>query len=117
MANVAIVTSTAFGGSSGACFQAGLISCFGGRPQPRIDNFQSCGNYDPTDLRALVRSAANNVPRPDIIVTIGLEMARAAGLELQEQDDPKFIFLTGDMLAGKPIALAGGVNINAPSED
>jgi hypothetical protein len=117
MANIAIVTSTAFGGSSGACFQAGLTSCLGDRPQPGIHNFQSRGNYEVTGLRALLRSAVDNIPRPDLIVAIGLETARAAGLELQKQDDPKFIFLSGDALVEKPIALAGGVNINAPSED
>jgi hypothetical protein len=36
MANVAIVTSTAFGGSNGACFQAGLISCLGDRPHSML---------------------------------------------------------------------------------
>lgn len=118
MANIAIVTSTAFGGSNVACFQAGLTSSLGGRPKPAIHGpFQSCGNYDVTDLRARVRSAVNSIPRPDLIVATGLEMARAAALELQEQDDPKFVFLSGDALGEKPIALAGGVNINAPGED
>ena len=117
MANIAIVTSTAFGGSNEACFQGGLTSSLGERPQPTIHGFQANGNYDVTDLRALVRSAVNNIPRPNLIVATSLEMARAAASELQEQDDPKFVFLSGDALGEKPIALAGGVNINAPGED
>jgi hypothetical protein len=118
MTNIAIVTSTAFGGSNKACFQAGLASSLGGQPEPTIKKpFQSLGNYIADDLRKLVRSAVNGDPRPNLIVAVGsLEMAQAAALELQEQD-PKFIFLSGDALGEKPVALAGGVNMNAPGED
>ena len=118
MATIAIVTATAFGESNEKCFQAGLASSLGGQPQPTIlDPFQSKGNYNVSDLRKLVRSAANNDPRPDLIVTTeGLVMAQAAALELQE-NDPKFIFLSGDALGWHPIALSGGVNMNTPGGD
>lgn len=118
MAIIAIVTATVFGGSNDACFKAGLASSLGGGPQPTIlKPFQSHGNYDVTHLRSLVRTAVNNNPRPDLIVTSeGLVMAQAAALELQERD-PRFIFLSGDTLGSKPVALAGGVNMNAPGQD
>jgi hypothetical protein len=119
MAKIAIVTSTEFGGSNHECFQAGLTFSLGGKPQPTIlEPFsQSLGNYERPYLRQLVRSAANNNPRPDLIVAVGgLEMAQAAASELQEQD-PKFIFLSNDILEGNPVALAGGVNLNAPGAD
>lgn len=118
MANIAIVSSTEFGASNQACFQAGLTSCLGGKPPPAIlGPFQSKGDYDVAVLRELVRTAAKNDPRPDLIVAAGgLEMAQAAASELQAQD-PKFIYLSSDALEGNPVALAGGVNLNAPGAD
>jgi hypothetical protein len=116
MTNIAIVTSTSFGGSNKDCFKAGLASALSSQHQPTIlDPFESDGSY--SDLRQLVRKAVNNNPRPDLIVAAGgLEMAQAAAWELQEQD-PKFIFMSNDALEGRAVALAGGANINAPGED
>jgi hypothetical protein len=116
MTNIAIVTSTSFGGSNKECFKAGLASALSSQHQPTIlDPFESDGSY--SDLRQLVRKAVNNNPRPDLIVAAGgLEMAQAAAWELQEQD-PKFIFMSNDALEGRAVALAGGANINAPGED
>jgi hypothetical protein len=118
MANIAIVTSTSFGGCNEACFRAGLASSLGEQPQPTLlEPFQSYGNYNTNDLRELIRSAVNHDPTPDLIVAAGgLEMAQAAALELQGQD-PKFVFLSGDALGENPVALAGGVNMNVPGED
>src|SRR5262249_3614376 len=119
MASIAIVTATEFGGNNQGCFQAGLTFSLDGKPQPTILEpfFQSLGSYESADLRKLVRSAVNNNPRPDLIVAVGgLETAQAAASELQEQD-PKFIFLSNDKLEGNPVALAGGVNLNAPGVD
>jgi hypothetical protein len=118
MANIAIVSSTEFGGSNQACFEAGLASCLGGKSKPTIlGSFQSKGNYDVTVLREWIRTAVKNNPRPDLIVAAGgLEMAQAAASELQEQD-PKFIYLSNDALEGNPAAFAGGVNLNAPGAD
>jgi hypothetical protein len=117
MSAIAIVTCAAFGGSNEACFRAGLNLTLDGKPQPTIlmPFFQSGGSYDVTHIRSLIRSAADNIPRPDLIVADGLVTARAAALELQKQD-PKFIFLSGDALGDAPAALAGGVNMNAPGE-
>ena len=98
MATIAIVTCAAFGGNSESCFKAGLASAIGERDGPTIlPYFQSKGVYDLTQLRSLVRSAANATPRPDLIVADGLVTAQAAALELQKQD-PNFIFLSGDVL-------------------
>jgi hypothetical protein len=114
MKNIAIVTSTTFGGRNKACFESGLASSSNGKTEAVIlPPFQSLGIYDQSRLRESVRKAANYDRRPDVIVAVdGHEMAKAAALELQEQD-PKFIFLSGDALGGKTVALAGGVNMNA----
>ncbi len=119
MANIAIVTSTSFGGSNKACFLAGLSSSVGNEPpNTNLKLFESNGNYDKVDLRELVRSAVDDDPRPDLIVAAeGLEIAEAAASELRQQDDPHFIFLSGDVLDASPVRLAGGVNFNAPIED
>ncbi len=122
MANIAIVAPTEFGGRNEECFRAGLASSSGGIPQPTFLQpnakdrfFQSRGVYGITELRTLVRSAADT--RPDLIVTVeGLVMAQAAALELRECD-PRFVFLSGDALGWRPIALAGGVNLSTPSQD
>ena len=120
MATIAIVTSTSFGSDNEACFKSGLSFLVGGKsstnnPPP----FQSPnGSYDLATLQNLIRSAVNNNPRPDLIVTAGgLPTAMAAAAELTHPNDPKFIFLTGDALGGNPTALAGGVNMNNPGED
>ena len=120
MATIAIVTSTTFGSDNAACFKSGLSSSLGGNPQPTIlPPFQSPnGSYDLATLQPLIRSAVNNNPGPDLIVTAGgLPTAMAAAAELTHPNDPKFIFLIGDALGGNPTALAGGVNMNNPSED
>jgi hypothetical protein len=63
MANIAIVSSTEFGGSNQACFEAGLASCLGGKSKPTIlGSFQSKGNYDVTVLREWIRTAVKNNP-------------------------------------------------------
>jgi hypothetical protein len=115
MANIAIVTSTAFGGSSRRCFQAGLAAAFTGQAQPAIVGpFESHGVYDLIELRRLIRSAAD--AKPDLIVAAGgLVTAQAAAWELQEQD-AKFIFVSSETLAVTPASLAGGVDMNSPGE-
>src|SRR5262245_3763101 len=119
MANIAVVSSTEFGGSNRDSFLAGLTSSLGGKPQPTIlKPFESRGNYNSIELCKLVRSAVNNNPKPDLIISVGgLEMAQAAASELQDEQDPKFIFLSNDALEGNPVGLAGGVNLNAPCVD
>jgi hypothetical protein len=118
MQNIAIVSSTVFGGGSRKCFEAGLASSLSGKPQPTpAELFESEGAYDLATLRKLIRFAADKDPRPDLIITVGgLVTAQAAAWELQEQD-PKFVFLSGDALVGTPVALAGGVNMNSPGGD
>jgi hypothetical protein len=118
MSNIAIVTSTTFGGRNRACFESGLASSSNGKTEANIlPPFQSFGTYDQSKLRESVRKAVNHDRRPDVIVAVdGPEMAQAAASELQDQD-PRFIFLSGDTLRGRTIALAGGVNMNAAGVD
>jgi hypothetical protein len=118
MQNIAIVSSTVFGGSSRKCFEAGLASGLSGQiPPPPLELFEAEGVYDVATLRKLIRFAADKEPRPDVIVSVGgLVTAQAAALELQEQD-PKFVFLSGDALVGASAAVAGGVNMNSPRQD
>src|SRR5262249_16991368 len=115
MANIAIVAATIYAGDNEECFRAGLASTEARKLELTFVKHQKMGIYNVTELRNLVRSAADN--KPDIIVTVeGLVMAQAAALELRE-DDPKFIFLSADALGWNPIALAGGVNMDTPGGD
>jgi len=117
VASIAIITSTEFGRTNLACFQAGLVTPLDERPQPTILNsFASYGDYNIAVLRKLVRDAVSSDPRPDLAIAADGLAARAAALELQA-GDPKFIFLSTDELEGSPVALAGGVNMNAPGAD
>jgi hypothetical protein len=118
MKTIAIVTSSSYGGSNKACFQAGLVSSLDKKPQPIVlAPFEANGNYNTADLRALVKSAVNNNPRPDLIVAAGgPEITQAVALELREQD-PKFIFLSTVPLEGASVALVGGVTMNTPGQD
>jgi len=117
MKTVAIVTSITFGGDNEACFKKGLLASLK-TPPNILPPLQANGNFNDAGLRALIRSAANNIPKPDLIVTAGgLTTAIAASAELG-QADPKFVFLSGDTLpGGHPTALAGGVNMDNPGQD
>jgi hypothetical protein len=116
MANIVIVAATGFGKNNELCFLAGLASCSGWEPKPgELPRVQSKGNCSLAYLRERVKQAKDS--KPDLIVTVeGLAMAQAAALELQE-DDPKFISLSDHALGWKPIALAGGVNMNTSAGD
>jgi hypothetical protein len=115
MATVAIVTSISFGSDNEACFKKGLLAILGTLPTI-LPPFEARGDYNL--LRTLVTSAARNNPKPDLIVTAGGLVTADAASKVLGQTDPKFIFLSGDMLSvAHPTALAGGVNMNCPGED
>ncbi|MFZ2138765.1 MAG: hypothetical protein WAV78_17840 [Xanthobacteraceae bacterium] len=118
MPTIAIVTSTTFGGDNEACFRQGLASV--GALPTISPPFQANGNYDEAFLRSKVRDAANTAP--NLIVTAGgIAMAVAAQKELGQANDPKFVYLTGDVpqVPGNPNpnAVAGGVNMDNPGGD